>query len=117
MQSGPLLILPAVVFSAFAASLCLGAELPPPAQRTVDFARDVRPILQEHCIACHGPDKQKSGYRLDAREAAMQGGDSGGAAILVGKSADSPLIHFVSGLDADKLMPPKKSDKPRLTAG
>ena len=94
-----------------------GAELPPPAQRTVDFARDVRPILQEHCIGCHGPEKQKSGYHLDTRDAAVKGGDSGDAAILPGKSAESPLIQFVAGLDADKLMPPKKSDKPRLTAG
>ena len=93
-----------------------GAELPPPAQRTVDFTRNVRPILQERCFGCHGPDKQKNGYRLDSREAAMKGGDSGDAAILPGKSADSPLIQFVAGLDADKLMPPKKSDKPRLTA-
>ena len=110
------IILAAIFFFALAGSLSTRAELPPPSQRTVDFTRDVRPILQERCFACHGSDKQKSGYRLDSREAAMQGGDSGDAAILVGKSAASPLIQFVSGLDADKLMPPKKSDKPRLTA-
>ena len=93
-----------------------GAELPPPAKRDVDFAKDVRPILQQHCIACHGPEKQKSGYRLDTRDGALKGGDSGDAAIVVGKSAESPLVQFVAGLDADKLMPPKKSDKPRLSA-
>jgi hypothetical protein len=98
-----------------AGSLCLAAELPPPAQRAIDFARDVRPLFHERCIGCHGPEKQKSGYRLDSRDAALKGGDSGDAAIISGKSADSPLIQFVTGLDADKLMPPKKSDKPRLT--
>ena len=117
MQTGRLSILPAIIFSAFAETLCLGAELPPPVSRTVDFTRDVHPILQEHCIGCHGPEKQKSGYRLDTRDAAVKGGDSGDAAILPGKSAESPLIQFVAGLDADKLMPPKKSGKPRLTAG
>ncbi len=117
MQTGRLSILPAIIFSAFAETLSVRAELPPPASRTVDFARDVRPILQEHCIGCHGPEKQKSGYRLDTRDAAVKGGDSSDAAILPGKSADSPLIQFVAGLDADKIMPPKKSDKPRLTAG
>ncbi len=93
------------------------AKLPPAAGRTVDFAKDVRPILQERCFGCHGPEKEKSGYRADSREAAIKGGDSGNAAIIVGKSADSPLIHFVAGLDADMLMPPKKSGKPPLTAG
>ena len=116
MRTGRTSTLPAILFAALAASLCARAELPPPAQRAVNFATDVRPLLQEHCVACHGPDKQKSGYRLDSREAAVKGGDSGDAAILPGKSADSPLIQFVAGLDADKLMPPKKSDKPRLTA-
>ena len=43
----------------------------------VDFARDVRPIFQDHCISCHGPQKQEAGLRLDVRSAALQGGDSG----------------------------------------
>ena len=117
MRTGRSLILPAIIFAVLAGSLCLRAELPPSVQHAVDFAHDVRPILQERCFGCHGSEKQKSGYRLDARDAAIRGGDSGDAAIIPGKSADSPLIQFVAGLDADKLMPPKKSDKPRLTAG
>ncbi|MEO6741120.1 MAG: DUF1553 domain-containing protein [Chthoniobacteraceae bacterium] len=116
MHSGPIPTIAAIVIATLAASLNAGTELPPPVQREVDFARDVRPLLQERCVGCHGPEKQKSGYRLDSREAALKGGDSGDAAIIPGKSADSPLIHFVAGLDADKLMPPKKSEKPRLTA-
>jgi uncharacterized membrane protein len=116
MRTGRPAILSAILFSALAASLCRGTELPSSANHTVDFARDVRPILQERCFGCHGAEKQKSGYRLDSRDAAIKGGDSGDAAIVVGKSADSPLIQFVAGLDADKLMPPKKSDKTRLTA-
>ncbi|MEO6787322.1 MAG: DUF1549 domain-containing protein, partial [Chthoniobacteraceae bacterium] len=105
-----------VVATLLAGTWLHGAGLPPPMKREVDFAKDVRPLLQERCFGCHGPEKQKSGYRLDSREAALKGGDSGDAAILPGKSAESPLIQFVSGLDAGKLMPPKKSDKPRLTA-
>ena len=86
------------------------------ATQPVDFVRDVQPIFKEHCLACHGPDKHKSEYRLDMREVAMRGGESGEKAIVPGKSAESPLIEFVTGEDADKLMPPKKSDKKRLTA-
>ena len=82
----------------------------------VDFVRDVQPIFREHCLACHGPEKQKSEYRLDRREVAMKGGESGEAAIVPGKSSESPLLHFVTGEDADMLMPPKKSDQARLSA-
>jgi mono/diheme cytochrome c family protein len=91
------------------------APLVAPAARAVDFTRDIEPIFAEHCHACHGPKKQKSDYRIDLRESAMKGGESGEPPILPGRSADSPLIHFVSGIDADLLMPPKKSDQARLT--
>ncbi|HTI39259.1 MAG TPA: ankyrin repeat domain-containing protein [Vicinamibacterales bacterium] len=40
----------------------------------VDFARDVRPIFQQHCIECHGDDKQMNSFRLDRRSAALRGG-------------------------------------------
>jgi hypothetical protein len=93
-----------------------GPQLPAPTPRPVDFARDVEPILKERCLSCHGPKKQKSGFRLDSREAALRGGDSGAATIVVGKSAESPLIRFVAGLDADMVMPPADGGKPALTA-
>ena len=82
----------------------------------VDFARDVRPILEKSCFGCHGQEKQKNGYRLDVRDIAIKGGDSGERAIVPHDAKSSPLIRYVSGEDEDMLMPPKKSDKPRLTA-
>ena len=39
----------------------------------VDFARDIQPLLEEHCYECHGPEKQKNGYRLDRRSSAFSG--------------------------------------------
>ena len=80
------------------------------------FAKDVRPILEKSCFGCHGPEKQKSGYRLDVRDIALKGGESGEAAIVPHDAKASPLIRYVSGEDEEMLMPPKKSDKPRLTA-
>ena len=80
-----------------------------------DFARDVKPILERSCFACHGPEKQKSGYRLDFRDFAIKGGDSGNPAIVPHKSKESLLIRYVSGDDPEMLMPPKKSEQPRLT--
>ncbi len=82
---------------------------------SVDFVREVRPILEKHCYECHGPEKQKNGYRLDVRDIALKGGDSGAAAIRPHDAKQSPLIRFVSGEDEDMVMPPKKSKKPRLT--
>ena len=39
--------------------------LPPPANRKVDFAKDIKPLLLKHCISCHGPKKEKGDLRLD----------------------------------------------------
>ena len=83
------------------------ADLPPPAARPVDFARDIRPILRRACLKCHGPEKQRGGLRLDVRSAALKGGDSEAPSILPGNSADSPLIRFVAGVDPDLKMPPQ----------
>ncbi|HVC96528.1 MAG TPA: PSD1 and planctomycete cytochrome C domain-containing protein [Pirellulales bacterium] len=79
-------------------------NLPPAANRPIDFVKDVQPILASRCYSCHGPDKQKSGYRLDVKAIALEGGDSGGS-IIAGNSAVSPFIHYVAGLDEDLRMP------------
>src|SRR5688572_3754910 len=80
--------------------------LPPPLDRKIDFTRDVLPILQSSCHACHGPQKHKADLRLDVKHLALRGGGSG-PAILPGKSADSPLIHLVASADPDHRMPAK----------
>ncbi len=89
--------------------------VPSPSFSAPDFARDIRPIFERSCFGCHGPDKQKNGYRLDVRDTAIKGGDSGEVAIVPHDAKKSPLIRYVSGEDEEKLMPPRKSDKPRLT--
>ena len=78
----------------------------------VDFQRDVAPIFAKRCIRCHGAEKQESGYRLDVRQSALEGGDFDEPPIVPGKSAASPLIRFVTGVDPDSVMPP---EGPRLT--
>ena len=83
------------------------SKLPPPAGRPVDFAKDVQPIFAKSCYACHGPDKQKSGFRLDLKSAALKGGENHAPDIRPGQSAESPLIHLVAGLVADQKMPSK----------
>jgi hypothetical protein len=73
----------------------------------IDFVREVRPILEQHCYECHGEKKRKSGFRLDVKEAALKGGDNHGPDILPGKAQDSPLIHFLTTDDEDTVMPPE----------
>ena len=52
----------------------------------IDFNRDVRPIFSDTCFACHGPEKRKSGLRLDGVSFLHQGGDRG-PAITPGAAA------------------------------
>ena len=82
-------------------------KLPPPATRTVDFTKDIQPIFADHCVKCHGTDKQKGGLRLDNKESALRGGDNHAPAIKLKESAESPLIQFVAGLVPDMKMPQK----------
>jgi mono/diheme cytochrome c family protein len=83
------------------------SKLPTTASSAVDFARDIQPIFTVNCFKCHGPEKQKGGLRLDVKEAALRGGDNYAPVIRPGKSAESPLIHFVAGLVDDMVMPQK----------
>ena len=50
---------------------------PSPAMKAEFFERQVRPVLAEHCFACHGAGKQQSGLRLDSRSAVIKGGENG----------------------------------------
>lgn len=87
-------------------------KLPPASTAKIDFDKDVRPILAANCIKCHGAEKQKGGLRLDDRKSLLEGGN-GGAVIIVGKSAESRLIHAVAQIDPDAKMP---SEGPALSA-
>jgi len=69
------------------------------------FESRVRPLLIEHCLDCHGAEKQKGGLRLDSRIGWETGGDSGPAA-KPGHPADSLLVKAVHYMDRDLKMPP-----------
>ena len=81
----------------------------------VDFNRDIRPILSENCLFCHGPDKEhrEADLRLDRREDALADRD-GVRAVVPGDLAASEAWQRIVTDDPEELMPPPKSNK-RLT--
>ncbi len=68
------------------------------------FETQVRPILDEHCLKCHGSTKQWGSLRLDSRTAILKGGDSGPAAVA-GEPNESLLIRAVRHDDENLKMP------------
>src|SRR6267378_54645 len=84
-------------------------NLPSPVNRSIDFTKDIQPILEKSCFECHAGTKAKGELQLDTREHALKGGESG-PAIIPGKSADSLLVQAVAGVDPDLIMP-KKGDR------
>ena len=85
-----------------------------PASAQLDFNRDVRPILFDHCVACHGPDgaERKAGLRLDTAAGATALLESGARALIPGDPEASELIRRVVHSDSDERMPPAKHAKP-----
>jgi hypothetical protein len=72
---------------------------------SVDYLRDVKPILTKRCIACHGALRSKGGLRLDTGKSILKGGD-GGPAIEPG-DVDSSLVVELITAGTDRRMPPE----------
>jgi ankyrin repeat protein len=86
----------------------LGGPLPAQVPAKVDFARDVQPILRQHCVECHGPSQQMRGLRLDRRRDALPNRvGANGARIVAGNSSSSPLYRRLTGNASGSQMPPE----------
>jgi len=74
----------------------------------VAFNRDIRPILSDHCFACHGPDagNRQADLRLDDRAVAVATG-----AIVPGRPEASGLVARINATDPDTVMPPPEAHK------
>jgi hypothetical protein len=103
---------PRAVVVFLGATATVDAQLP----ETIDFNRDVRPILSDKCFKCHGfdPGTRKADRRLDTREGALAEKD-GVKAIAPGQLAQSDVSVRIHSTDKDEQMPPPKSGK-TLTA-
>jgi len=93
-----------LIFGVFLGAAC--------AAEPIHFSRQIRPILSENCIACHGPDDKgrKGKLRLDDEQDAKRD-RKGDFVILPGKPEQSELIKRIESDDPDDVMPPPKQHK------
>ncbi|HJS07828.1 MAG TPA: c-type cytochrome domain-containing protein, partial [Pirellulales bacterium] len=83
-----------------------------PERGTIQFNRDIRPILSQNCFKCHGPDNdaREADLRLDVKEG-LFGAVSSGVAVVPGKTAQSAVVTRLKASDPDLRMPPLDSGK------
>jgi len=85
--------------SASAGGLAFRQAEPAAGTKKVDFVRDVQPIFTRSCVACHGPNTQMAGLRLDAKQSVMA------KVVLPGKAMESALYRRVAGIGDVARMP------------
>ncbi len=74
-------------------------------EATEFFENEIRPLLVESCLECHGPKEQRGGLRLDSLFEAIEGGDSG-PAVVPGRPDESELLRRITEQDDELRMPP-----------
>ncbi|MCS7470591.1 PSD1 and planctomycete cytochrome C domain-containing protein [Stieleria sp. ICT_E10.1] len=96
-----------VILVAIALCLALGLSGSAAVADEISFSGDVRPILAEYCVQCHGPDEQhrQADLRLDIED------DSTTAAIVPGDPDASEMILRLTSADPDMQMPPPEMQK------
>ncbi|MEM9587685.1 MAG: c-type cytochrome domain-containing protein [Planctomycetota bacterium] len=94
---------PSLTLLAALSAGCLLA-LPLNAAEIVDYTRDVLPILEAHCVACHTADDAEGGLVMESHAALMRGGDSG-VAVTAGVADSSRMLLMASGA-MEPVMPP-----------
>ncbi len=107
--------LPLAIFVALGFSAAVHAgDAPVKQAKRIDFARDIRPILANHCWACHGPDEKtrEAGLRFDVRDVAIAKLKSERRAIVPGDAKSSALIARIHAVKESQRMPPPDSKKP-----
>ncbi|MFC4873707.1 DUF1553 domain-containing protein [Negadavirga shengliensis] len=93
-------LFPAIAFVAVSSILYLVGH-----QREVDFSTEVKPILNKHCISCHGGVKKNAGFSLLFEEEALAPTESGVPAIIPGKAKASEFISRLTEDDPELRMP------------
>ncbi len=77
------------------------------ATQKVNYTKEIKPLLAQKCVSCHGEERPRGGLRLDTAANGLKGGKSG-SAIVAKKAADSPLIIAIHGEGSIARMPLKR---------
>jgi hypothetical protein len=94
-----------------------GSEIVPPvmaqasqfdnqSDSSLEFARDIHPLLANYCYRCHGPDRQEAGIRFDRRETVFGVTESGTIPVIAGDPHHSELVARITAADSSVRMPP-----------
>lgn len=78
----------------------------------ISFSKEIAPLFQQKCVACHGPEKTKGGYQLHSFAVLMKPGESKEAPVVAGEPARSHLYRLITARDADDRMPQKDDPLP-----
>lgn len=90
-----------------ASLLVAGAAAVAEEPSAIQFSRDIRPILAEHCLECHGAEKPEGGFRLTSREAALESGESGHPRLIPNQPEESEMLRRIRSDDLAERMPPE----------
>src|SRR5262249_37217635 len=80
--------------------------------KRIEFAKDIQPILELDCVACHRDEHSKGGLRLDERDLAFKGGDNGPGIVAFHPQESRVYTSTTVRPDDDALMPPAKKGGP-----
>jgi hypothetical protein len=97
-----------IIFISVPFLLCLAVWLIWP-QEKIDYNTQVKPIINTHCISCHGGVKQNGGFSLLFEEQAKGKTKSGSAAIIPGHPNKSEMIRRIISDDPEERMPYEKA--------
>lgn len=95
----------------FSAQLHAFAEEPKQDPAPLNYEDHIKPILRQHCLKCHGNDKQEAGINMQQYASLLKGG-SGGMIVEAGRSSQSLLFKAITSEDDDQRMPPSSPPIP-----
>jgi len=75
-------------------------------QTATDFAHDIVPILQKHCVGCHGAREAKGSFSMNTRELLIDSGN-----VKTGQPEESMLVELILATDKEIQMPPAEKDR------
>src|ERR1700737_4877082 len=80
-----------------------------PASAEIDFAKEIKPILEQTCVRCHSGPKPKGGLSLETMQGFLKGGVEG-KVVVPGKAAESKIYKAITAPKDDEARMPPEGD-------